>query len=203
MKHLLRTHLLLVAALGLMAFTAPVQADYRDKYDYNEDIGPRYWNSSYRADKRPTYAKVVKVEPIVGHYQRSIPQQHCWDERVRYRTGGYISTTPSIVGGIIGAAVGHELGRDSNSHNRRWKVLAGSLLGASIGNDIGRRNSREGDAYQDRVERLCQTDHQIVTEERVDGYHVTYRYRGKTYRTRMDYDPGKRIEVDVRVRPVF
>jgi len=31
---------------------------------------------------------------------------------------------------------------------------------------------------------------------------VTYRYHGHVYRTRLPYDPGSRLAVDVNVRPV-
>lgn len=31
--------------------------------------------------------------------------------------------------------------------------------------------------------------------DRIESYEVTYRYRGRVYRTRMPYDPGERVPV--------
>ena len=38
-------------------------------------------------------------------------------------------------------------------------------------------------------------------EEHIAGYDVTYRYQGRLYHTRTDYDPGRRIRVRVEVTP--
>jgi len=38
-------------------------------------------------------------------------------------------------------------------------------------------------------------------EERVEGYRVTYVYHGREYTTRMPYDPGQRVRVNIDVSP--
>ena len=38
-------------------------------------------------------------------------------------------------------------------------------------------------------------------ERRINGYDVEYRYRGETYMSRLNYDPGERIRVRVSVTP--
>ena len=56
--------------------------------------------------------------------------------------------------------------------------------------------------------RLWQQQHRCrnVTEQRaseyVSGYRVTYRYGGKTQTTRMSYDPGERMPVNVSLSPL-
>ena len=69
-------------------------------------------------------------------------------------------------------------------------------VAASIGEDIRRQV------------RLWQQQHSCrnVTEqrarERVVGYRVTYRYGGETATTRLSYDPGERMPVNVSLSPL-
>jgi uncharacterized protein YcfJ len=37
----------------------------------------------------------------------------------------------------------------------------------------------------------------------VDGYDVTYKYRGKTHHVVMPYDPGERLKMRISITPVF
>ena len=56
--------------------------------------------------------------------------------------------------------------------------------------------------------RLWQQQHRCrnVTEQRasehVSGYRVTYRYGGETQTTRLSYDPGERMPVNVSLSPM-
>jgi uncharacterized protein YcfJ len=69
-------------------------------------------------------------------------------------------------------------------------------VAATIGEDIRRQM------------RLWQQQHRCrnVTEqrarERVVGYRVTYRYGGETATTRLSYDPGERMPVNVSLSPL-
>ncbi|MEL6215584.1 MAG: histidine kinase, partial [Pseudomonadota bacterium] len=47
-----------------------------------------------------------------------------------------------------------------------------------------------------------ETRYEFETRERVEGFRVTYQYRGETYVTRTETDPGNRIRVRVSVTPV-
>ncbi len=162
--------------------------------------------NEYRGYKkgRYDYARVVNVEPVTETLTHRVPQETCWNEQVRYQEPGYghQSATPAIVGGIIGAAIGNSLGRKRHKSNRVIKAVALGALGASIGNELGRRHSRHNEISY-RSERRCEVSYDTSYEERIVGYDVTYRYRGETYNTRMDYDPGKNIRVQVKVRPVI
>ena len=52
-----------------------------------------------------------------------------------------------------------------------------------------------------RPVKRCETTFQSHREERIDGYRVTYRYKGQKYMTEMPYDPGRRMRVRVDIRP--
>ncbi len=67
---------------------------------------------------------------------------------------------------------------------------------STIGEDVRRqiRLSRTRDA--------CETITELERQLQITGYWVTYRYRGRTSRTRLSYDPGPRIPVDVDLTPL-
>jgi len=51
------------------------------------------------------------------------------------------------------------------------------------------------------VEERCRLERAYRSEERLQGYRVTYLYNGQTYTTRTSHDPGNRIRVRVSVSP--
>ncbi len=147
------------------------------------------------------YARVVDVQPVYRTVRIPRDERECWDERVAYRDGhgGSDSYTPVIVGGIIGGVVGSHIGK---GRGRDAATVAGTLLGASIGRDVARSSGGYEDVHY-TTETRCRVRKVYDEEERLDGYRVTYRYRGRTFVTRMPYEPGRRIRVRVRVTPVL
>ncbi|NND83175.1 MAG: glycine zipper 2TM domain-containing protein [Gammaproteobacteria bacterium] len=184
----LTSSLIIAGAIG--AVSLPVAAKkYRD-----------YSNSTH------DYAKVVDVAPIIETYQVNQPVERCWDEQVRvparYSERQRYSRTPEILGGIIGAAIGNQFG---SGRGKKVATAAGAVLGASVGRDVKHRN-RYNDRYQrharyETVQR-CEVQDSYVTEERVVGFDVAYKYRGNVFHTQMDREPGKKIKVRVTVDPV-
>ena len=156
----------------------------------------------YDGDSYYDYAKVVRVEPISRTVRVSTPQRECWDEEVtryeHYRGARSESYTPMIVGGILGGVVGNQLGKGSG---RDAMTIAGTLLGGSIGRDHGRHYTVVSRPYTVE-EQHCNVHNAYYEEERIEGYRVTYRYRGREYITRMDHDPGNRIRVRLTVAAV-
>ena len=140
-------------------------------------------------------AKVIEVNPIYTTVRVSIPQEECYQEEVRTPVSHRHSDGTAVVGGIIGGVVGHKLG-----HGKAGATIAGTILGAAVGKEAG----RDRDYYSERVsyEDRCTTRVSYRTEERIDGYNVTYRYKGEVFTTRMDHHPGKQIRVRVHVSPV-
>lgn len=174
----------------------------------------RGYDDGYRSDRRDAdYAQVISARPIYSQVQVRQPREECWDERVVYRDsyrGGsrasqFDTTAGAVIGGVIGGAAGHQF---SEGSGKQIATAVGALIGASIGsntvrNDHNRRH-RGYEEYRERVayEPRCRTVSDARYEERIDGYDVTYVYGGRTYNTRMPYDPGNRIPVSVQVAPV-
>jgi uncharacterized protein YcfJ len=156
------------------------------------------------------YARVVDVDPIVRQVRITVPERECWTE-TRYEDVSYTERTgprprgsagQMILGGIIGAAIGNQIG---SGDGRRAATVAGAVIGSAIGHDVGdRRNGRyervvtESRPYE--AER-CEVRYDERFEERIEGYRVTYEYNGRRHTTRLPYDPGDRIRVRVDVHP--
>ncbi len=153
---------------------------------------------------RYVHAKVVDVEPIVRLVTVERPRRECWHETVYEsergpRPGDKAGVT--IAGAIVGGAVGRQFGSGSG---RDAMTLIGSMAGAAVANQRAERRAearRGARARPVRVER-CEVVRQRVTEERVDGYRVTYRHRGRRHTIRMAEPPPDRIRLRVDVRPV-
>lgn len=138
-----------------------------------------------------------------------------------YGNGGYgnYGSRPSnaganvatVIGGLIGAAVGSQVGGGS----ARYATAAiGSMVGGMAGRQVydnTRRpmrtasvvvcdpipvNQAYGSGYADR-----DAGGYGAEDSRVSGYDVTYEYAGRTYTTRTGYNPGNRIRVRVDVSP--
>lgn len=144
-------------------------------------------------------APVTRVEPLVRTIDVSTPKEVCWDEQVHERTRRYRSNTPVIVGGAIGGLVGAALGDGRRS--RRGLAAVGALIGAGAGYQHSVRNARPPRTYV-TTQRVCEIQHVTHQEERIDGYRVTYEYRGRTFVTHTATDPGPTIPVTVSVQPV-
>ncbi|MGH8529861.1 MAG: glycine zipper 2TM domain-containing protein [Nevskiales bacterium] len=171
------------------ALAVPGAGAYTDYSDYPD---------SY---EHQTYAKVTRVEPIRVRRDISTPRQECWQEPVttqRRHVEGPGTTARTVVGALIGAGLGYGLGRRHRDGD--YLTAAGGLAGAAIGANSAARDTRV--VNETEYVNQCRTVHETRTEERIDGYDVTYRYDGQTYTTRMPYDPGERIPVRVSVTPV-
>ena len=149
-------------------------------------------------DEEFDYARVTRVEPIYESVSYDAPREECWDEQVPVRSSGPRSYTAPILGAILGGAIGNALGH--HDVNKKVGTVAGAALGASVGRDISYRNSgEERVSYQDR--RVCETVAESAYRDEVVAYRVFYRYNGRNFVTRMPYDPGSRLRVNVDVQP--
>ena len=169
---------------GLATLAAPAFA-YDDDYNY----------------QRSDYAEVLSARPIVRQVRYSEPRQECWDERVAYRDPPRYAIGPgTIIGGVLGGVIGHQFG---GGRGRDVATAVGAVIGASAGQQQdayaygGYRGGTEHVGYQQR----CRTIDNYRVEDRIDGYDVTYRYHGRIYNTRLPYDPGRRLAVNVEVSP--
>ncbi|MET0292683.1 MAG: glycine zipper 2TM domain-containing protein [Steroidobacteraceae bacterium] len=154
-------------------------------------------------NSRADYARVVDVQPLVERVRYREPVEQCHEvarpERGADRTGA------TLLGGVLGAVVGHQIG---SGDGRRVATIAGALVGGAMGNEAANRNDarryRDDPYYGERVryEQHCSVRDEVRYEERVRAYRVTYRYAGREYVTELPYDPGSRLRVAVDARPL-
>lgn len=195
----------LVAVIGALSLTATADS-YRD-YD-DDDYDRDYYQENVSYD----YARVIKSRPIRESYRVNKPVRKCWNERSRrsdyrrdYSPKRKKSHTGEIIGALVGSAVGHQFG---NGRGKKVATAAGAVLGASVARDIKNQNRYRNDDYGRSYDRgyettqRCEMRDRYTTQERIRGYDVTYKYRGKVYRTEMNERPGREIKVRVSVDPV-
>ena len=136
-------------------------------------------------------AKVLASTPV--YETLNDPRRECWTETVGYETrstreGGHAggAILGAIAGGLIGSTVGKGDGR-----------VAAAAVGAATGAVVGDRMQQGGTRYESvpqQVER-CQTHDNF--REVIAGYDVRYRFEGREYVTRLPYDPGKWLTLNV------
>lgn len=181
----------LVSTLAAVLAAAPAaQADHKGRKN-NRDVFD-------------DYAQVIETAPLTRTVVVSTPQRECWEEEVRrpvVQVEHGESAGGTIIGGIVGGVIGHHVGRGHRGRNAA--TLAGTLIGASIGHDAAHKSARVTESERVDYVQRCHVAHERHTEERVDGYEVTYRYGGETFTTRLPYDPGKQLRVRVSVAPVL
>jgi hypothetical protein len=96
------------------------------------------------------------------------------------------------MGGLTGALIGGGIGSQIGGGNGAIAAgLIGAVGGALLGNNVEANNMR---AQQAAVP-TCTTE--TTYENRTVGYDVTYEYAGQQYTTRMPYDPGATVRLQV------
>lgn len=171
-----------IAAVGL--FSQAALADH-----------PRAVSRGYQSQDNFDYARVVDVKPLIRTVEVEVPVRECHERPVHYerRTRGGAGRT--IAGGIIGGVIGNQFG---DGRGRDALTVLGTVIGAAAASEDN-QSARE---FETRTERYCETRYEYEQRDRVEGYRVTYRYKGELYTTRTEEDPGDRIRVRVRVEPL-
>lgn len=163
---------------------------------------PPPWSNSRhnRGGDDYDYAPVTHVEPIVRQVRIETPRRECYDDTRYVEPRGHISDPDvggrTLLGGIIGGVIGHQFG---SGRGNDAATVAGAVIGAGVGYDSANRRYSSG-PREETVQR-CDVRYEHTSEERIDGYRVTYEYNGREYTTRLPYDPGERIKVRVAVAP--
>lgn len=204
-------YLTIAAAVAGTLLSLPAAAGHRDRYDdrdyayddraYSAQYGSTQYGNEYDGaySSSTDFAQVISSRPIIRQVAVNEPRQQCWDEQVTYREPAPVAgnnAAGAILGGIIGGVAGHQIGGGSG---RAVATGIGAVVGAGLGSHAG--EYRRPAAVRTGYETRCQTVDDRRFEDRVEGYDVTYRYNGSVYHTTMPYDPGKRIAVNVDVRP--
>lgn len=134
----------------------------------------------------PQYAQVLSVTPI----RQVDPQRVCHDEVVtrhvqpqdQHRIAG------TAIGAVAGGLLGHLVG---GGKGNTVATVAGAVGGGYAGNRI-EQNEQQNHVVQETVQR-CQTVE--AANGPIVAYDVNYVFNGVTRTTRMDHDPGDRLEM--------
>jgi uncharacterized protein YcfJ len=141
-------------------------------------------------------ATVISVSPVTETVNH--PSQRCWTEYQHvqqvappeYHYGG------AILGGIVGGLLGSLMG-EGNGKVAAAAVSAG--VGAIAGDRIANANANAGQVYTSSTP--IQRCEQVSNAETRTTYQVTYEYGGQRFMTRLPYDPGSQLRVNVSVTP--
>ena len=175
------------------------------------------------------YAKVVDVQPVYKEVRLREPRQECWTEQqdhiVGYETSSrneHYETTRNqanrssgnaLVGSVFGGVIGNQLGRGHSRSSRAGATVAGAIIGGAIGNEAHgnvqrhrrherpRHQTQSRPIYESRPVERCKRVVESRSEQRLQHYNVTYKYKGRTFTTRLPRDPGNSLELQVTVAP--
>jgi uncharacterized protein YcfJ len=175
---------LAVAVLGVLgASTALAGGDERGR-----GRGQAYGH--YRHAPAVVTARVVDVEPVVRYVTVDRPREQCWNDGVRERSRPFGAAGPTAAGSIVGAAIGRQFG---SGNDRDTLTVLGAIAGGAVAHR--RAIANRGYATRDVAVQRCEVVHDRVTEQVVDGYHVTYRLDGRHYTMRTDRHPGEWVRL--------
>jgi uncharacterized protein YcfJ len=143
----------------------------------------------------PQYAKVVSVTPVRS--SGAAAHQVCHDEVVNHAAPpkDQHNIAGTAIGAVAGGLLGHMVG---NGKGNTLATVAGAAAGGYAGNRI--ENAHHKPQVTQSVERRCSTV--AATDGKIIGYDVQYVYNGVTRTTRMDHDPGDRVQVQEGVTAV-
>jgi len=160
-------------------------------------------------------ARVISATPV---YERGAPQQECRPEQVTAYEQRPVQPAPpppqgaapsgagAVIGAIVGGVIGHQFGNSSGG--RDHGTAAGAVIGGLIGNQVEKDNAggyqaASQDVPMERVPvtREVQRCREVPSPDRIVGYEVRYEYNGHEFSTRLPFDPGPEMAVNVEVRP--
>ena len=185
-------------ATAILSFSSITSAASDSKYNWSEERRDNAKHQNF------VYGKVIKAKPVYDIITTKSPLKQCWQEPVtsnyRINQRGHNNSAGTLAGGLIGGIIGHQFGK---GRGKRVATAVGTLVGAQLGHD----NSDNGYAYSDHTSvtyrDVCEVTHEESYKKVLDGYQVTYRYKGNKYEARMPYDPGDRVKLKVSINPVF
>ena len=139
-----------------------------------------------------TRARVLSSTPVYDTVNE--PRRECWTDTVGQETRSYRDGNNSggaVLGAIAGGLIGSTVGKGNGK-------VAAAAVGAATGAVVGDRWNDGGNRYYEsrprQVERCREHDNY---RQVVSGYDVRYRFQGNEYSTRLPYDPGRWLTLNV------
>ncbi|MES2900387.1 MAG: glycine zipper 2TM domain-containing protein [Pseudomonadota bacterium] len=145
------------------------------------------------------FGRVTRVQPRVEQVRQ--PREECRTDYVQVpvqQQGQQRSAGGGIIGAIAGGIIGNQVGGGSG---RAAATAVGAITGAVVGDRIdnnGRQVNQQAYPQEQAVRQCRMVD---AWESRTVGYDVTYDFRGRSYTSVMDRDPGQRVRLRVTVEP--
>jgi uncharacterized protein YcfJ len=166
---------LILSVLGVCALPLAQAQQYRGGGEGFEDFG-----------------RVTRVQPRVE--QIRTPRQECRTDYVQAPVQQQRSQAGTVIGGIAGALLGSQVG---SGNGKVAAAAAGAIAGGMVGDRVDNDGRPYGPQTQEQAVQRCRTVD--AYETRTNGYEVTYDYRGHSYNTVLNRDPGQRVRLRVNV----
>lgn len=189
-RHALPLATLLVAVPALAQYQSPKQpaaapAQYpgaaQPQRPAVAQAQPPVAGESWQAESWAAEARVVSTVPI--RESRRVPREECWTETVPSPPDQSGQSGSRSTGTIVGE-------------------IAGGLLDRHLGGGSAEKAAPEVVQRNERGEQVVERCRQVTeTAERIVGYDVVYRFQGRELSTRLPYDPGSTLPVQVTVAP--
>ena len=149
--------------------------------------------AAYAADELAT---ITNVQPNYQTVYRNIPTTSCQDIEVPIygRTQGQASTGDTVLGAVIGGALGNQVGGGSGKD-------AMTVLGAIVGADIANKRANQRQIIGYESQRQCSDVLFYEDQQRVRNYTIWYNWngvQGRSY-TFNQYSVGDRIPVSISI----
>lgn len=142
------------------------------------------------------YATITNVTP---NYQNVSVPNHRTDcklvEVPIYGGRGQASTGDTVLGAVIGGAVGNQFGGGSGKD-------AMTVLGAIVGADIANKRGGQQQIVGYRQEQVCHNVTYYETQEEIKNYTITYKWNGIQGQTITynNYRVGDRLPIEISIR---
>jgi uncharacterized protein YcfJ len=156
------------------------------------------------------YGRVVRAQPRTEQIRQ--PREECRTEYIQAPSQyqqqsqyGQQQRSPggAILGAIAGGIIGNQVGGGSGrAAATAVGVMAGAVAGDRISNNgrpMDNGQYAQSQYPQEQAVRQCRMVD--AYETRTTGYDVTYDYRGRSYTSFMQRDPGERVRLRVTVEP--
>ena len=156
---------------------------------------------SARASAFDTTVDVVSVTPVKEIVNE--PYESCGTEyeQQSVQSAPRAEEGHEIAGGLAGAVAGGLLGSlMGEGGGKVAAAAAGAGLGAIAGSQLGKdRSPSQGETHTtvQQVQRCKMVDHWDIKT----NYNVVYEYNGQRFSTKLPYDPGRQMKVNVSVTP--